>query len=352
MSQVSKASSNRSTQTRTTRSAPPPPASRSVRQTSRQAAPAQRQGQVDRATVTREKGKAGPVPDFSQSFGARPATLRNGSSGDNVKQLQEMLNARGAKLEVDGKFGGKTAEAVRKFQEENKLKVDGIAGAETFGKLQPSDQANPQNPATPAEQPAPGTPPKAPEAAPQKPADAAPEKPAQVGEGGPLKLPDGYGALENLSGQLAKLDPRFDTKSPEGRSATALALAIGGTEAFGKGKTNTDFFTHRGGTGNNMQGFAQFNRKYHASKIDSPEKYTKFLGNILHGEARMPNSKSQSNHVKALTEAVSSGKIKTGDDLRKFMTQNRFGGSNWQGIDDGWGRNPGLADALVKFLRQ
>ena len=39
-------------------------------------------------------------------------------------------------------------------------------------------------------------------------------------------------------------------------------------------------------------------------------------------------------------------------DFPEHRVVNRgFGGSNWQGIDDGWGRNPGLADALVHFLR-
>ena len=66
----------------------------------------------------------------------------------------------------------------------------------------------------------------------------------------------------------------------------------------------------------------------------------------------MPKEKSGGNHVQALTEAVKSGKIKTGDDLRNFMKQHKFGGSNWQGIDDGWKRNPGLANALVGMLNQ
>jgi hypothetical protein len=66
----------------------------------------------------------------------------------------------------------------------------------------------------------------------------------------------------------------------------------------------------------------------------------------------MPDSKTQSNHVQALTEAVSTGRIRNGRDLQNFMLQRRFGGSNWQGIDDGWGRTPGLANALVQFLRQ
>lgn len=38
--------------------------------------------------------------------------LKEGSSGADVKALQEMLNQRGAALEVDGRFGSKTEAAV------------------------------------------------------------------------------------------------------------------------------------------------------------------------------------------------------------------------------------------------
>jgi hypothetical protein len=65
----------------------------------------------------------------------------------------------------------------------------------------------------------------------------------------------------------------------------------------------------------------------------------------------MPNSAPASNHVAALRDAITSGRVRTGADFRAFLDARGFGGSNWQGIDDGWGRNPGLADALVAFLR-
>lgn len=168
----------------------------------------------------------------------------------------------------------------------------------------------------------------------------------------PLKLPAGYGSLQKLAGQLPQLDSRFSPKTPQGRSALALALAIGGTEVYGQGHTRSDFFTVRGGTGNRMQGFAQFNLSYHRGRISTPQGYAGFLADILHGKRAMPDSKTQSNHVQALTEAVSTGRIRNGRDLQNFMLQRRFGGTNWQGIDDGWGRNPGLANALVQFLRQ
>lgn len=61
--------------------------------------------------------------------------LRNGSSGEKVTQLQEMLKARGADIETDGKFGPKTKAALRKFQKENDLGADGVFGPATLAAL-------------------------------------------------------------------------------------------------------------------------------------------------------------------------------------------------------------------------
>lgn len=165
-------------------------------------------------------------------------------------------------------------------------------------------------------------------------------------------LPAGYGSLQKLAGRLGDLDERFLPATPDGRSALALALAIGGTEVYGKGATGTDFFTRAGGTGKKMLGFAQFNTKYHADKTRTPESYTRFLGDILTGEARMPNSARAQPHASLLSEAVANGEIHDGAGFRSFLKTQGFGGSNWQGIDDGWKRTPGLADALVRFLQE
>ena len=62
-------------------------------------------------------------------------TLRKGSKGLYVEELQEMLDKRGYTLKVDGKFGSETEEAVEAFQADNGLKVDGVVGAKTWGKL-------------------------------------------------------------------------------------------------------------------------------------------------------------------------------------------------------------------------
>ena len=69
------------------------------------------------------------------NFGSR--ILRSGSSGDDVKVLQSLLNylpdsITGPDLVVDGDFGPKTQAAVKKFQTYFGLSSDGIVGKNTF----------------------------------------------------------------------------------------------------------------------------------------------------------------------------------------------------------------------------
>ena len=58
-----------------------------------------------------------------------------------IKALQRLLNAQGYKgkngkaLEIDGSFGGNTDYAVRDFQADEKLEVDGIVGRDTWTAL-------------------------------------------------------------------------------------------------------------------------------------------------------------------------------------------------------------------------
>ena len=61
--------------------------------------------------------------------------IRYGSSGNDVSELQKLLNQNGYTLDVDGRFGPKTQAAVRDYQTKNKLTVDGIVGNQTWGAL-------------------------------------------------------------------------------------------------------------------------------------------------------------------------------------------------------------------------
>lgn len=58
-----------------------------------------------------------------------------GSQGDAVRQLQSELNRHGYQLDEDGVFGKKTRAAVRDYQKKKSLRLDGIAGDETWGSL-------------------------------------------------------------------------------------------------------------------------------------------------------------------------------------------------------------------------
>jgi len=62
--------------------------------------------------------------------------LARGMNGADVKQLQTKLTQLGYAVgPVDGKFGVKTQAAVRKFQQDRGLKVDGIVGSKTTQEL-------------------------------------------------------------------------------------------------------------------------------------------------------------------------------------------------------------------------
>lgn len=62
--------------------------------------------------------------------------LREGSRGQHVAALQELLNIKGdARLVVDGRFGPDTRVAVENWQRVFRLATDGIVGAITWGVL-------------------------------------------------------------------------------------------------------------------------------------------------------------------------------------------------------------------------
>lgn len=88
---------------------------------------------------TAEEVKMAGKPETDKAENT-PPTLRKGSRGDDVKKLQETLNAlRYDCGTADGIFGAKTEDAVRKFQQANGLAADGIAGKNTLALLYNQD---------------------------------------------------------------------------------------------------------------------------------------------------------------------------------------------------------------------
>ncbi|WP_415644762.1 N-acetylmuramoyl-L-alanine amidase [Stackebrandtia soli] len=73
-------------------------------------------------------GLGGGTPDPTPTW----PTLRQGSTGENVRTLQYLLRQRGQTVVVDGSFGPATDTAVRALQTSLNLTVDGVVGPKTW----------------------------------------------------------------------------------------------------------------------------------------------------------------------------------------------------------------------------
>ena len=72
----------------------------------------------------------------SGSYTEPTRTLNSGSTGDDVKWLQNALNTvMGADLDVDGQYGSGTKTAVTNFQKKTGLSADGIFGTDSRNKM-------------------------------------------------------------------------------------------------------------------------------------------------------------------------------------------------------------------------
>ncbi|MDE7400503.1 MAG: spore cortex-lytic enzyme [Clostridia bacterium] len=88
-------------------------------------------------------GTTGQAAQESASFPCvQTAVLRQGSKGGEVKEVQRRLKQWGYyDGSIDGIYGAKTVEAVKKFQRKNGLTADGIAGKSTYEALGMNDSA-------------------------------------------------------------------------------------------------------------------------------------------------------------------------------------------------------------------
>ncbi|HWQ58475.1 MAG TPA: peptidoglycan-binding protein [Clostridia bacterium] len=98
-------------------------------------------------------GHIGPMTrEILMSGDAQANALTIGMSGDTVKSVQKKLKALGYLGSADGYFGSGTEAAVRAFQKNNGLSVDGKVGRKTMAKLL-SDDAVKASPGQPAATP-------------------------------------------------------------------------------------------------------------------------------------------------------------------------------------------------------
>lgn len=61
--------------------------------------------------------------------------VQQGSTGENVRSVQYLLNQHGSALAIDGSFGQATKAAVQAFQGAHHLSADGVVGAQTWPAL-------------------------------------------------------------------------------------------------------------------------------------------------------------------------------------------------------------------------
>lgn len=86
-------------------------------------------------SIKRDKLAETNVATWKLIGGFKWRELRQGMTGDEVRQLQAYLNAHGGTVRVDGRFGAKTATSVRLFQKRRGLQVDGRVGPKTQAAL-------------------------------------------------------------------------------------------------------------------------------------------------------------------------------------------------------------------------
>lgn len=97
--------------------------------------------------------------ELAQTSSSRP-TLRLGSSGNTVTELQGMLTLLGYfEAPIDGRYELTTEAAVKAFQVDAGLTDDGIVGPATWAKLLPNPSTEFTPPAVPATPPAASDPP-------------------------------------------------------------------------------------------------------------------------------------------------------------------------------------------------
>jgi peptidoglycan hydrolase-like protein with peptidoglycan-binding domain/tellurite resistance protein len=92
------------------------------------------------ASVTHASNTNAPPAKNSPVAPARRSgtSIGRGASGNHVRNIQAALSNLGYEVDIDGIFGPGTQSAVRQFQSDNGLSVDGIVGPRTWSLLAPN----------------------------------------------------------------------------------------------------------------------------------------------------------------------------------------------------------------------
>lgn len=130
-----------------------------------------------------------------------PTILRMGDRGASVRELQRALASNGYAVDVDGVFGPQTLDAVRDYQNDHGLAVDGVVGARTWASLRAETRHEPR-----------------------------PDVQATTGEDVLDKVAKGTGALTAVSGAVAPLVG--DNPSDPVRIALIAAVGVLGAIAL------------------------------------------------------------------------------------------------------------------------
>jgi peptidoglycan hydrolase-like protein with peptidoglycan-binding domain len=88
-------------------------------------------GDGTRFLINQQAGLNWKSPVNANTLADWAVTLKKGSSGDGVAKLQKGLAALGYSVEVDGKFGSGTEDAVKHLQQAFGYTVDGDVGEAT-----------------------------------------------------------------------------------------------------------------------------------------------------------------------------------------------------------------------------
>lgn len=92
-------------------------------------------GNCDLDIEMADLGQPNPPKPTHNPYPVPTRNLKKGCKGQDVLWLQTELVNHGYPLEIDGIFGAKTDDAVRRYQKNNGLLVDGIVGAITRNAL-------------------------------------------------------------------------------------------------------------------------------------------------------------------------------------------------------------------------